>query len=68
MIAGYVTYDELKIITGFNDYTLNTLIKTGMRAHQITPEGRTYKQSLFNLQEVEDWAKVHLFWKTEKEC
>ena len=26
MLNGYVTYDELKLITGFNDYFLSKLI------------------------------------------
>jgi hypothetical protein len=70
MLNGYVTYDELKLITGFNDYFLNKLITKGLTIHEADleynnvekPQRRDrYCQRLFNLQEVEDWLKVHIF-------
>ena len=70
MLNGYVTYDELKLITGFNDYFLSKLITKGLNLHEADLEynnlnntvGRDkYKQTLFNLKEVEEWLKVHIF-------
>ena len=65
MLAGYVTYDELKIITGYSDAFLNKLILNGLNVHEADA---TYsrvdskiKQTLFSLQEVEDWLRVHIF-------
>lgn len=70
MLNGYVTYDELKTITGFSDYILNKLITKGMNFHEldleynneIKPQRRErYKQRLFNLAEVEEWLRLHIF-------
>lgn len=65
MLAGYVTYEELKIITGYSDKFLNKLIINGLNIHeadlQYKQMNSKIKQMLFNLQEVEDWLKVHIF-------
>ena len=65
MIAGYVTYEELKLITGFDDKFLNKLIIKGLNIHEADLEytkfTSKYKQMLFNLAEVEEWLKVHIF-------
>ncbi len=65
MLAGYVTYDELLLITGFSEKFLNKLIIKGLNMHEADLEyeklSSKYKQQLFNLQEVEDWLKVHIF-------
>ena len=65
MLAGYVTYDELKLITGFSEKFLNRLILRGMNIHEIDLDYRrlpsNYRQQLFNLAEVEEWIKVHIF-------
>ena len=58
MLNGYVTYDELKLITkGLNlheaDLEYNNLNKP-VRSDR-------YKQTLFNLKEVEEWLRVHIF-------
>lgn len=65
MIAGYVTYDELKLITGFDDKLLNKLILLGMNYHELdldhTNFTSKYKEQLFNLEEVEEWIRMHIF-------
>ena len=71
MLAGYITYEELKLITGFSDVFLNRLITKGLAFHEVDLEynniGRKpkredyYKRILFNIQEVENWLKVHVF-------
>ena len=38
MLNGYVTYDELKLITGFNDYFLSKLITKGLNLHEADLE------------------------------
>ena len=57
MLAGWVTYEELKLITGFSDNFLNKLIANGLETKTV---GKNTKDRLFNLQEVEGWLKVHL--------
>lgn len=68
MIAGYVTYNELKIITGYSDVMLTKLLIQGINSHEleITKGIRKekilpLKEQLFNLNEVERWIKVHIF-------
>lgn len=65
MLAGYVTYEELKLITGYPDRILNQLIINGLNIHECDVDrkkiGGNTKQMLFNIQEVEDWLKVHVF-------
>ena len=68
MLNGYVTYDELKLITGYNDSFLSKLISKGLNLHEADldydvnkPKKTSYKMMLFNLQEVEDWLRVHIF-------
>lgn len=65
MLAGYVTYDELKYITGYSDSFLNKLIIKGLNMHEADLEYKNMssniKQMLFSLQEVEDWLRVHVF-------
>ncbi len=70
MLNGYVTYNELKLITGYNDYFLSKLITKGLTFHEADLEYNNvnkpqradrYKQTIFNLQEVEQWLKVHIF-------
>ena len=34
MLAGYVTYEELKLITGYPDRFLNQLIVNGLNIHE----------------------------------
>lgn len=70
MLAGYITYEELKLITGYSDVILNKLITKGLNFHELDLEYNNinkpkrsdrYKRMLFNLQEVEDWLRVHIF-------
>ena len=34
MLAGYITYEELKLITGYSDVILNKLITKGLNFHE----------------------------------
>ena len=64
MLGGYVTYEELKIITGFSEPLLNKLILSGMKLNEMEVNGhsmRKLKTELFNLSEVEKWLKVHIY-------
>lgn len=65
MLAGYVTYEELKIITGYTDSFLNKLILNGLNVHEADADYKRMdskiKQTLFSLTEVEEWLKVHIF-------
>lgn len=70
MLNGYVTYNELKLITGFSDVFLHKLISKGLSIHEVDLEYNNvkapirqsnYKQVLFNLAEVEEWLRVHIF-------
>ena len=70
MLNGYVTYKELKLITGFSDCFLSRLITKGLNIHEVDLEYNSvnkpkredrYKNLLFNLEEVENWLRVHIF-------
>ncbi len=68
MINGYITYNELKIITGFDDEILRHLLLQGMSQHQLevnvtTTKGneKTLQEQVFNLQEVENWLRIHIY-------
>lgn len=66
MLNGYVTYEELKIITGFSDHFLNYMIRNGLNCHQIKTNrysrvSHKLKDQLFNLQEVEEWLKLVVY-------
>ena len=68
MIAGYVTYNELKLITGFSDTMLTSLLIQGMNAHELevikginSKKPIPLREHLFNLKEVEHWLNIHIF-------
>ena len=68
MIDGYITYNELKIITGYSDAILARLLIQGLNTHELELiEGVRkekvipLKQQVFKLKEVEDWLKIHIF-------
>lgn len=66
MINGYVTYEELKVITGYSDDFLKFLIVNGIKSHQIKTNKVTnvtykLKDQLFNLKEVEEWLKLVVY-------
>lgn len=64
MINGYVTYDELKLITGYDEKLLNSLIISGITAHQLsvqTTRKREITLQLYNLDEVTKWISAHIF-------
>jgi hypothetical protein len=63
MIAGYVTYQELKLITGFTDTFLKRVLSAGKLEKKLTLFGKThcYEKAMYNLKEVEDYIKVLIF-------
>lgn len=70
MLNGYITYRELKLLTGYSDVFLSKLIVRGLNLHeadldynkQIKDKRKDrYSQTLFNLDEVEQWLKAHIF-------
>ena len=69
MINGYVTFEELKIITGYSDSALVRLIMQGINQRQLELHGGIYNQEvakpireqLFNLEEVEKWLRIHIY-------
>ena len=63
MLNGYITYDELKIITGYPDKVLRNLLLQGMSQHQINVNANKLNitQQVFNLDEVVKWISIHLF-------
>lgn len=69
MLAGYITYEELKLITGYTDTFLQKLITKGLRMREADLEydnrplvnKNIFKQTLFDINEVEEWLKVYVF-------
>jgi hypothetical protein len=69
LINGYVTFEELKVITGYSDSALVRLIMQGINQHQLELLGGVYNQEvakpireqLFNLEEVEKWLRIHIY-------
>ena len=63
MIAGYVNYQELKLLTGFNYTMLKRIIKEGRLDKKITVFGkvRYVEEALYNLKEVEEYIKVMIY-------
>ena len=68
MIAGYITYNELKIITGYSDSILTKLLVQGINSHELEVVKGIRKdkiipitEQLFNLKEVEKWLNIHIF-------
>ena len=67
MIAGYITYNELKLITGFSDYQLKNIITEGIKKYALNVYGKNskkpyfYKDYLYDLQEVEEWIRMFIF-------
>lgn len=62
MIAGYVKWEELKIITGFSNFALRSLLSRGVKEHKIHMHygGKDYTEVLYNLAEVEEYIKIWL--------
>ena len=67
MINGYVTFEELKIITGLDNLLLEKLIREGVTLHELSYEpldgriSRKLEQRLFNLDEVTKWISLHIY-------
>lgn len=69
MLAGWVTYDELKLITNFNARTLTELLHFGLKhkciKHQ-SPFGmkdyrHAYKHYIYNLADLEKCLNLFLY-------
>lgn len=71
MIAGYLTFKELEIITGFKPKYLKQLILNGLEYHELDIQydmnnlkidtNLSWDEMLFSIDEVERWLKVHIF-------
>lgn len=67
MIAGYITYNELKLITGYSDQLLKNLILQGLNIHELevaveaSQKDQKINEQVFNLKEIENWLKVHIY-------
>ena len=63
MLNGYVTYEELKLITGFSDAFLKNFINKGVKEKIINvpnTKGGEFKVLLYNLNEIEECVKIWL--------
>ena len=63
MINGYITFNELKIITGLEESLLKELLLNGLSQHEIEVQSvrkRAITQQLFNLEEVIKWISIHI--------
>lgn len=64
MLDGYVTYKELKLITGLPENILNALIVQGVNQRQLevdNSDGVELKHMLYNLAQFEKWMRVHIY-------
>lgn len=68
MIDGYITYNELKIITGYSDKLLTRLLIQGMNTHELevvkgirVENPIPIREQVFSLEEVESWLNIHIF-------
>lgn len=66
MVNGYLTYDELKLISGLDEKLLNKLIRDGLTLNEIEyiPCDIRYNnmsQSLFNYDQVQRWIGLHIY-------
>jgi len=64
MLGGYVTYDELKLLTGFPDNVLSNFIRAGIEKKCLTvtsPKGaKKFRQYLYSIEQVEKLLKAWL--------
>jgi len=62
LINGFVTFEELKFITGLAPLTLRKLIKDGMEVKAIESSGKViHKDQLFDLKQTLDWISLHIY-------
>ena len=69
MINGYVTFNELELITGLDAKLLKNLLLLGMNNNVLDVDmqevNNCYKKPLreqiFNLQQVQDWICLHIY-------
>ena len=64
MLNGYITYNELKLITGYDDTLLKNIIMQGLTSHELTCQssrGKEITQNIYNLDEVVKWISLHIF-------
>lgn len=60
MLGGYITFEELKFLTGFSESFLRKFLDAGVKAHKITipNESTLYRYNLYSIKEVEDLLKA----------
>lgn len=63
MLNGYITIDELMIITGFDKKLIEQLMQLGMPTHTFNQYiSKKYKGTiLLNIKEVEKWLQLALY-------
>lgn len=64
MINGYVTFNELMLITGFSEKMLEELLIQGLTFHElsiINCRRKELKQQLINLEEFSKWISTHIY-------
>jgi hypothetical protein len=61
MISGYVTFDELHIITGLPKQYLKDLLKGGIRAYYFKNDKHDrFLPPMYDLREVEQYMKANV--------
>lgn len=58
MIDGYVTFDELLLVTGLDAKKLKKVLNTGVQEHFITPLASKYERPLYKFKEFECWLRI----------
>lgn len=63
MISGYVTFEELSLLTGYSEKLLELLTIRGLKFHEVSVlvRKKELKQKLINLKEFEEWVKLHIY-------
>lgn len=60
MINGYVTLEEMHLITGIELHVLRWALTKGVRQNFIACEGRKWPQPLYNFKDAECWLRICL--------
>lgn len=69
MIDGYVTLEELQVLTCFNKTFLRKLILSGLSRKELFISNgsrkddlkQPFQQTMFKLSDVEKWIRIHIF-------
>jgi hypothetical protein len=67
LIAGYISYHELQLITGFSDYQLKKILMDGINQYALQVYGchdrkpSCYKDYLYDFNEVEEWIRLFIY-------